>query len=54
MGRLRLIGWLSLIVGVSIGITGFYLRFGLEWALMVLGVLIVAIGLTMANIGSES
>lgn len=53
MGRLRLIGWLSLVIGVSTGIAGFYLRFGLDWSLMVLGILIVAIGLTMANTGSE-
>lgn len=54
MGRLRLIGWLSLIVGVLTGIAGFYLRFGLDWSLMLLGVVIVAIGLTVANTGSES
>lgn len=54
MGRLRLIGWLSLIAGISTGMAGCYLRFGLDWSLMVLGVLIVAIGLTVANVDSES
>lgn len=53
MDRLRLAGWLCLVVGVLTGVAGIYLRFGLDWSLMVLGIAIVAIGLTMANTGES-
>lgn len=53
MGRLRLAtGIVSL--GLAASLVGFYLLLGLAWVFVIVGAELVAIGMTMANMGAES